>query len=163
MGVWWESGLEAGSVSIELREAGTESSELHPPLVARVQQAHESIVRLVTELQAAGDTGRIRDILRDLSEIFPGHFADEEEPGGLFDQLRMQRPRYHSRLKSLQEEHRSILEELRGLQARARHLGGDVTQRGNEIARFARRLRAHERHENLLVLDVYMEDEGGSG
>jgi hypothetical protein len=145
---------------------GTEAgrSEVDSPVIRHIQQAHETIVRMVTELQDCGEPSRMSEILHELAGILPGHFADEEEPGGLFDQLRTQRPRFHSRLKSLQQEHRSILEGLRGLQVRARQSGRPQLARlRDEIAGFGHLLREHERHENLLVLEVYMEDEGGSG
>lgn len=150
-------------MSSDVGEAWLEPSDLHGAVASRVRRDHSVDPRPVREPWAVRNPGRIRDILRDLSNIFPGHFADQAEPGGFFDQLRMRRRRCHSRLKLLQEEHRSVLEALSGLQARGRHPGGEVTRVGDEIGSFAGRLRAHHRHQDLLALDACLEGEGRSG
>jgi hypothetical protein len=150
-------------VSGDVDEACPEPSNLHPAVASRARRDLGVNLLPVTEPRARRNPGRIRDILRGLSDIFPGHDADQEEPGGSFDQLRMQRRRCKSRLKSLQEGHRSVLEAVSGLQARARHPGGDVTRVGDEIGSSVRRLRARDRHEDPLALDVQLEGEGRSG
>jgi hypothetical protein len=133
------------------------------PALTRVQRAHRKIVGLVSELEEAQDRARISPLLSELSSILPDHFADEEGVDGLFEQLRIQRPEIHSRLKSIQREHRSLLQGLQALQAKVDEEGLDPERIEEEKAAFVRRLRGHERTENLVVLDVYLEDEGGSG
>ena len=95
----------------------TDSDE---PLLARIERAHRQIVNSVlTELAAAQEPSRIRELLDPLPEMLSKHFADEEGPEGLYDGLRAIRPSLDSELKSLRGEHRRVLKAVEALQRQA--------------------------------------------
>jgi hemerythrin len=132
------------------------------PASARIARAHEKIVGLLGELEAAGDSDRMLQVLEQLARLLPGHFADEEGVDGLFEELGTMRPAVDSRLKFFQQEHREMLEALEALRARVREQR-DPSRIGEETAAFVRKVRTHERAESHLILDTYFVDEGGSG
>jgi hemerythrin len=129
--------------------------------VTRVRRAHKGIAGLLDDLDGSRSPDRNAEILSELGELLPRHFADEEAPDGLFDHLRARRPRIHEQLEALREEHRSILEILQALRAAKASTRDEASRMENLKGAFLRKLRGHERNENLLVMDVYFQDEGG--
>ncbi len=148
----------------------TDSDE---PLLARIERAHRQIVNSVlTELAAAQEPSRIRELLDPLPEMLSKHFADEEGPDGLYDGLRAIRPSLDSELKSLRGEHRRVLEAVEALRRQLREL--DQLERAEDqeerlgriredMSAFMEMVRRHERTETRLVADTYYLEEGGSG
>jgi hemerythrin len=143
------------------------------PILARIERDHRQIVNFyLTELAAAQEPSRIRELLDPLPEMLSKHFADEEGPEGLYDGLRAIRPSLDPELKSLRGEHRSVLkaaEELRKEMREIEQLGRAENQ-AERLARtredlfgFMEMVRRHERAETRLVADTYYLEEGGSG
>ena len=143
------------------------------PILARIERDHRHIVNFyLSELAAAQEPSRIRELLDPLPEMLSKHFADEEGPEGLYDGLRAIRPSLDSELKSLRGEHRSVLkaaEELRQEMREIEQLGRAENQ-AERLARtredlfgFMEMVRRHERAETRLVADTYYLEEGGSG
>lgn len=148
----------------------TDSDE---PLLARIERAHRQIVNTyLTELAAAQEPSRIRELLDPLPEMLSKHFADEEGPEGLYDGLRAIRPSLDSELKSLRGEHRRVLEAVEALRRQLREI--DQLERAEDqeerlgriredLSAFMELVRRHERTETRLVADTYYLEEGGSG
>ena len=111
-----------GPEGTDSQDQSTDSDE---PILARIERDHRRIVNFyLRELAAAQEPSRIRELLDPLPEMLSKHFADEEEPDGLYDGLRAIRPSLDSELKSLRGEHRRVLkavEALRRQAQRAKH------------------------------------------
>jgi len=148
----------------------TDSDE---PILARIERAHREIVNTyLTELAAAQEPSRIRELLDPLPEMLSKHFADEEGPDGLYDGLRAIRPSLDSELKSLRGDHRRVLEAVEALRRQLREI--DPLERAEnqeerlcrireDLSAFMEMVRRHERTETRLVADTYYLEEGGSG
>ena len=148
----------------------TDSDE---PLLARIERAHREIVNTyLTELAAAQEPSRIRELLDPLPEMLSKHFADEEGPDGLYDGLRAIRPSLDPELRSLRGEHRRVLEAVEALRRQLREI--DPLERAEnqeerlgrireDLSAFMEMVRRHERTETRLVADTYYLEEGGSG
>jgi hypothetical protein len=143
------------------------------PILARIERDHRHIVNFyLSELAAAREPSRIRELLDPLPEMLSKHFADEEGPEGLYDGLRAIRPSLDPELKSLRGEHRSVLkaaEELRreireiDQLGRAENQAQRLARTREELSAFMEMVRRHERAETRLVADIYYREEGGSG
>lgn len=154
---------------------GTEERETrHPttPLVSRIEGTHARIRGDLQALEQAADVEVIRIVVDDLPGLFREHFADEERPEGLFDELRSLRPVIDSQLKFLQQEHREIMQALEDLKRQFAEADqvtseGELAQRHDHIRvsahAFLNLVRHHERIESSLVAETYYTDDGGSG
>jgi hypothetical protein len=159
-----------GPEGTKSQDQPTDSDE---PLLARIERAHREIVNsYLTELAAAQEPSRIRELLDPLPEMLSKHFADEEGPDGLYDGLRAIRPALDSELKSLRGEHRRVLEAVETLRRQLREM--DQLERAEDqeerlgriredMSAFMEMVRRHERTETRLVADTYYLEEGGSG
>jgi chromosome segregation ATPase len=130
---------------------------------ARIERAHERIPEFLVELERAGELAPILEVLEGLGQLLPGHFSDEEGPDGLYEELAARRPANGSRLRSLQREHREILEALERLRQQAREAKTDLSDVWKARNAFVERVRSHERRESRLVMDTCLVDDGGSG
>ena len=81
----------------------------------------------------------------------------------LLGEICLERPRFHSRLETIRSEHRSILRQRDWLQAQSQAVGQDLGRVEKRDAISVRRVRTHERNEDLFVPGICLEDEGGSG
>lgn len=155
-----------GSVSTAGRAAQTS-------IARRVAQAHAQIHEMLDRLEGESfDLGRTRQMLGDLPVALERHFEDEEQNGGLFDTLRSLHPGADADLRSLVDDHRSILRALETLERYLERLdrAEDAAERSRELAvlraetdLLARQIRQHERTESRLTADILYSDEGGSG
>jgi hypothetical protein len=143
------------------------------PAWVRVERAHQRLLDLpLTELGAADEPSRVREPLDVLPELLLEHFAHEEEPGELFDELRGIRPAIGPELEALQRQHQEMLRTVETLKRQARDTDSLVTNAKPE-AHFARirqetaalleRVQGHALAENQLIADTWYTDEGGSG
>lgn len=138
---------------------------------ARIKEEHNHVVRLLAELESVSDLGRTLEIVTELCEFMPAHFANEEGPNGLYERLVQTRPGVDSRLKSMHREHREILYAFERVREKVQSAleGSDEVASGNQDEiRWVKtdalaRIRDHEREENSLVMETYLTDEGGTG
>jgi hemerythrin len=154
---------------------GTEEQEIrHPitPIASRFHGSHARLRRDLRMLAEAEDVNQIRALVDELPALLKAHFAEEEKPDGLFDELESLRPVIDSQLKFLRQEHREIMETLEGLQQQFREADavtqvGELEQRHDHIrvsaAAFLQLVRHHETIESRLVADTYYTEDGGSG
>lgn len=131
--------------------------------VQRNEEAHRAIGGLLHALDEAKEPQQIVEAIDALWSLLSGHFSEEEQPDGLFVELVRVRPANYSRLKSLEREHRQILESIEGLREQARDLDRRLNRFEEEKVALSRRVRSHERTETRLVMDTYLVDEGGVG
>ena len=147
------------------RTRGSGIGDDHP--AGRIEDDHRVLRSRLEALTNAEDRRGILSRLQELPKMLAEHFADEEEAGGLFDDLARRCPPICEELELLRAEHRAILEELealsRELQSAPEPSGaiGETTTLG--VSRCVERLRRHERAEAKMIADVYYTDEGGRG
>lgn len=131
--------------------------------VQRSQEAHRVIPGVLRALDEAKQPQKIIEAIDALWSVLSGHFSEEEQPDGLFAELGAARPANHSRLKSLEREHREILEDIEALREQARDLEQHLRRFDESRIALSKRVRSHERTETRLVMDTYLVDEGGAG
>ncbi|MBI1734407.1 MAG: hemerythrin domain-containing protein [Candidatus Rokubacteria bacterium] len=122
---------------------------------------HQQIRQLAATLETATE---LEDLLRRLQHfrttIVP-HFLAEEGADGLYDTIRSLSPRQLGRVRQLEQEHRSLLEDIDRVAQRARDcLAGPVAEVLAEASALARRVRKHEAAENNMLLDTMYLDLG---
>jgi hypothetical protein len=131
--------------------------------VSGFERSHRVILGFLDDLGEAKTPSQIHTVLDMLEQLLSEHFSDEEGPDGLFEELRDARPANDSRLKSLQREHREILQTLQALREQVRDVERCLRAINSDKADFLRLVRGHERAESSLVMDTYFVDDGGSG
>jgi hemerythrin len=132
-----------------------------PVAAMGVQNAHREIFRLLDELECAEERVHLVELLDALAELLSVHFSDEEGPNGLYAEVRAARPGNRFRIEELGQEHAVILKAVGELQARLQEPRGGRRIEHEKTA-LVRQLRKHERSENVLLMDTYLVDEGGS-
>ena len=129
----------------------------------RMESAHRLIFGLLRDLDAADEPGQICKLLDGLAGLLPGHFADEEGPTGLFEELRAARVANHSRLEAFGREHPEILQAIEELRRSARELERALDRLRQDKLALVRKVQSHEQAETGLFIDTYLVDEGGRG
>lgn len=145
--------------------------------VERLRQQHQSLVGQLQKTQAGitgcsvemrrgrrGSAGRRASVkaIADLEAKLVDHFQLEESEGHLIEALR-QAPRFHGRVEALRAQHDVLAREMRSLCELAEISGRSVeawSELDWRLAAFSRRLHAHERAENEIASDVFLEDIG---
>ena len=110
--------------------------------------------------QATLTLGELEQLAHQLAE----HFTREEAPDGIFAKALTRAPRLERRVLALRRQHEPLGAELEQVLEDAGYAGlaPDAWQRvAKALAAFARALRAHERAEDRLIADAYLEDLGG--
>ncbi len=101
----------------------------------------------------------------ELEAYLVSHFQLEETGGYMSEALRLA-PRYHARAENLREQHETLACQMRALCELAK-ISGPSREAWSELerrlARFARELLAHERAENELTSQIFLEDIGTAG
>jgi hypothetical protein len=115
---------------------------------AGLLRAHGRIRQLLVDLGAAEQPDAILKLAEALEQALADHFAEEEKPDGLFEELEKRAPANSFRLRSLRREHRAILKELDGLCARVRSMERGLSD---------------EEAETCFVMDTHLVDDGGRG
>jgi hypothetical protein len=116
----------------------------------------------VGEPQAERAARALRD-LETLAQDLTEHFAGEESPEGLFAQARAAAPHLDRRIVALQEQHAPMANVVRQIVEDAGYAGmsTDAWRRvADAFDAFAEELLAHEREENAIASDAYLEDLG---
>ena len=153
---------------------GKESETRHPvtSIVSHIEGTHQRIRSDLEVLEKSDELGQIHAVVGDLPDLLKEHFQDEEKPGGLFEALEALRPVLSSQLEVLRQEHRKIMQTLKGLQRQLREADEltedeDPEERHDRIrvsaAVFVRLIHRHERIESRLVASTYYIEDGGSG
>jgi hypothetical protein len=120
---------------------------------ASIIDAHKQIRGLLQRLEVEAELDQEGLLLAELMPLMRAHFEEEEEPGGLYEELRADSPHRDGVITTLQSEHGRILHD-------AELLGQELEALQDSIARFQARkiamiraLRRHERTENRLMFE----------
>ncbi|PIE16345.1 MAG: hypothetical protein CSA66_07430 [Proteobacteria bacterium] len=134
-------------------ETGTQAAE----------SEHKVIRKMLGDLGGATEFGSIRDIVATLGRMLPEHFASEEGPDGLYDDLRLMQPGLTPKIDALAKDHHGLSSEIAELQAvcqQIEQLQGRLCALKDG---FIKHLAEHEAVESGLVADAYYIDLGGAG
>ena len=139
--------------------------EIHLRL-ARVQlQVVERARQLDCRKNAAAERRASVRALAELEAYLVSHFQLEETGGYMSEALQLA-PRYHGRAEDLREQHETLACEMRALCELAEIIGPSReawSELERRLARFGRELLAHERAENELTSQIFLEDIGTAG
>ena len=133
-----------------------------PPGLRRAAQA----LRIAAHTPAADADAwceRLETGLRELQAAWTRHTADNESPGGFFDQVREEAPQLDPRLRQLQREHDRLHVTI---MTALEHLGGDG-RRGDpqqvvtDIDGLLALLSRHEQRGADVIYQAYEVDTGG--
>jgi hypothetical protein len=117
---------------------------------AALADEHRRLMALVSLLESGHDIARLAPMLRELHDLLVDHFAHEQFPGGLYEQLGAYGSQHHAELKELIREHCSVLSAARALVEHAERPQAG-TRLLDELVRLLAVLRAHEIKEHRLV------------
>ncbi|MBW1878255.1 MAG: hemerythrin domain-containing protein [Deltaproteobacteria bacterium] len=106
---------------------------------------------------------RTLQLLRDLQEEASTHYRGEEEPDGLFEELRTRSPENIGRVDALQEQHGQLLAGLQQLLDRYEEIQQILDGLNQQTTSLLQTMEQHEREEAALVMDAYYLDLGGAG
>lgn len=120
--------------------------EIHTALA----DEHRRLMALVSLLEAEREISKLPAMLRELHDLLVDHFAHEQFPGGLYEQLGAYGSQHHAELRELIREHCSVLSAARALVEHAERPQAD-TRLLCEVAQLIEVLRTHEIKEHRLV------------
>ncbi len=126
----------------------------------RTANSHRHLMSLITTLSAEGKPIAIGEGATELRELLIAHFQEEEETGGLFDELRQMRPEFHWRLTSLRSQHRELLGLVDWIAEKSKEEACDLPRLLKDRDELVRLLKAHEAVETRLMTDAFYIDLG---
>jgi hypothetical protein len=113
---------------------------------------HQELMSLVESIRGHREVIGLGPLLEQLHTLLIRHFSHEQFPGGLYERMGAHGSRYHDELKTLIEDHCTILSSVRGLLERTRIAGeGDEPELLGDLADVLLHLNAHERREHALA------------
>jgi len=127
-----------------------------------IEDSHREILALVAGLQVAGAPAEVGDCASRLAEMLVGHFRDEEQPGGFFDQISARLPIAEPRLAGLRQQHRELLGLCCDLRDRAAAGVAPLAELLEQRDRLAQLLHKHESAETRLMTRAWYTDLGSS-
>jgi hypothetical protein len=128
----------------------------------RIDDEHRQLMRLVAELEATRELGRVRLQLAELVTLLRHHFETEEGPEGLHEVVGEQATHRLATLQRLIAEHAEILVQAEQLRiAVGDCLDGPVRRALGGVGELAERLRRHEADEEELFAEAFWSDIGG--
>ena len=162
----FRSSVRPGRPGVERADPVERLREQHENLARQLQQARTRVAGCSSEISQGrrGSVARRASVkaIADLEARLVAHFQLEESSGQLSDVLRLA-PRFHARAESLREQHDTLAREMRSIcelaeiSGRSREAWSELEWR---LDAFSRRLRAHERAENEIASDAFLEDIG---
>lgn len=122
---------------------------------------HRELMVLVERIRSHSGGIGLGPLLEELHMLLIRHFSHEQFPGGLYERMGAYGSRYHEELRTLIEDHCTILSAVRGLLERTRIAGeGDETGLLADVAGVLRRLNDHERREHALADKLLASSQG---
>ncbi len=167
-------GLDGSDMTLEVerREGITLSLDFDHPFSKNASVFEVSVLSIRTATNGEWHSGQpdgptvINELLKKdllaLRDVLSRRFADEESSGGLFDVLVETGVDNHRRVGVLQDEHRTLLEELDQLIATVRAEGSTYDHRP-ALVRLTRQITRHDDGEADLLVDSMNRDIGGEG
>lgn len=136
----------------------------HQSIAAAVKAMEARLKRLGDGKPDAGRSGEVVRGLEGLAREIVEHFAREEAPEGIFAKALVQAPRVERRVAAVRRQHGPLGTELArivedaGYAGVAPHAWQVVAERFHA---FAETLCGHERAEEGILTDAYLDDLGG--
>ena len=119
---------------------------------AEIHAEHSHLAELTARIEAASSTATLANHLGDLQEMLKSHFAREEYPGGLYDQMGATSGEHRTAVRKLIDEHFMLMGAVRGLRGRLELAEPDAfDDMASEARGILWMLGAHENRENDLV------------
>lgn len=125
--------------------------------LAHEQEAVPNLINMLSECSLEAIDAHMAETVPVLEE----HFAEEEGPGGFYDAIRSEAPRFAGKVNELTREHGEVLASVRELIALAARYS---TARDEALAArdaLVETLRAHNQAEIHLLQEAYQVDLGG--
>jgi hemerythrin len=120
-----------------------------------VEAHHERLRETLTEIESTRDLGQLMKLLDQLPSFLMKHFALEESPEGLYDQIGIRGAEHLPDIQRLVEQHQHLIEQVRNLLTRARSVvEGPVAELFREAASISALLAEHEARESELIDEV---------
>ena len=113
---------------------------------------HRVLMSLTERIRNHRRVFGLAPLLDELHTLLIRHFSHEQFPGGLYEQMGAHGSSYHEELRTLIEDHCTILSSVRGLLERTRVAGErDAEALLGDVAEVLRSLDEHERREHALA------------
>lgn len=123
-----------------------------PQVYSELADEHRELMSLVDRIQAHHGIIGLGPLLEQLHTLLIRHFSHEQFPGGLYERMGAHGSRYHDELKTLIEDHCTILSAVRGLLERTRIADEtEETRLLGDVGQVLAHLREHERREHALA------------
>lgn len=123
-----------------------------PQVYSELADEHRELMSLVERIQSHHGIIGLSPLLEQLHTLLIRHFSHEQFPGGLYERMGAHGSRYHDELKTLIEDHCTILSAVRGLLERTRIADEtDETRLLGDVGQVLAHLREHERREHALA------------
>jgi hemerythrin len=130
---------------------------------ATIEDDHRQIRALLMDLGAAADLSRMLEVVDTLHPILVEHFQREEEPEGLYAEIRQLRPEFDGKLKALERQHALFLDMIRRLRSSISTVAEQLDRLSEVKSALIASVDEHEQTETNLMLDAYYLDLGDSG
>ena len=116
---------------------------------------HQRVRDLLAELREATEVSTVATLIGELHPFLMRHFAEEEAPNGLYDQIGIQGEEHLPSVQSLVAEHERLLGAVHSLMNRTKRAGdGAVSDILTQARQVAETLASHERRERELMHQV---------
>lgn len=137
--------------------------EEHRVIGADLDAVEAQLTRLTKSAPDADQAGEALRRIEHLARELPTHFAWEEAAGGIFAKALEVAPRLERSVLALRRRHGPLGSEIQQILEDAGY-AGVAPDAWREVAKrfgvFARALRNHERAEDRLIADAYLQDLG---
>lgn len=118
---------------------------------AALAEEHRSVMSLIDRIEGAGDAIGLEVLLGELHDVLVDHFAHEQFPGGLYEQLGAYGAEHHDAIRALIGDHCRILVTMGRLVERTRAAGRPDAGTLEEVRGVVAAIRAHEEREHALT------------
>jgi len=127
---------------------------------ARAAHTHAHLEGLLEEIATVTEPAALGAKATHFRGLLIEHFREEEEPGGLFEELQAMRPEFQTRLTSLRSQHRELLGLVEWVAMKAVEEPCDTERLLTHRDRFVRELQIHKSTETDLLTDAFNTDIG---
>jgi len=131
---------------------------------SQILDDHRRLGLVLHELENCEQAAEICSQAESLVPWLKRHFAEEEEPAGVFESIERHDPRHSHEIGILVGEHQAMLDQVDALANMARSVKDEPglnPELSESVRAFILALRLHERKENRLLTDAFYHEEGG--
>jgi hypothetical protein len=157
------AGVSHAGLPASRQGPGRQAREAHRVIGADLDAVEAQLTRLTKSEPDADQAGEALRGIEHLARELSTHFAWEEAAGGIFAKALDVAPRLERRVLGLRRRHGPLGSEIQQILEDAGYAGvaRDAWRRvAKRFGVFARALRNHERAEDRLIADAYLQDLG---